>query len=51
MESHETNVRSEFVAQGINQTIHRVYLDVKTNINILTTFMRIHKDIETKLLF
>ena len=46
----ETNVRSEFVAQGINQTIHRVYLDVKTNINILTTFSMIHKDIENQVI-
>lgn len=45
----ETNVRSEFVEQGINQTIHRVYLDVKTNVNILTTFSIIHKDIENQI--
>ena len=38
------------MAQGINQTIHRVYLDVKTNINILTTFSMIHKDIENQVI-
>ena len=34
----ETDLRSEFTAQGINQTLHRVYLQVKCNVNILTPF-------------
>ena len=32
----ETNIRSEFISQGVNQTIHRIYLDVETHISILT---------------
>ena len=46
----ETNVRSEFVSQGVNQTIHRVYLDIKTNVSILTSFEIIEKDIENQVL-
>ena len=46
----ETNVRSEFISQGVNQTIHRVYLDVKTNVNILTSFDVIEKSIENQVL-
>ena len=46
----ETNVRSEFIAQGVNQTVHRIYLDIKTNINILTSFDTIEKSIENQVL-
>ena len=31
----ETNLESEFIAQGVNQTLHRVYLEVNTNVGIL----------------
>ena len=33
--SVETNFKSEFKAVGINQTLHRIYLEVKCNVNIL----------------
>lgn len=46
----ETNVRSEFIAQGVNQTIHRVYLDIKTNMNILTSYSTTEKSIENQIL-
>lgn len=46
----ETNVRSEFIAQGVNQTIHRVYLDIKTNMNILTSYNTTEKSIENQIL-
>lgn len=32
----ETKINSEFEAMGINQTIHRIYLDLKCRIGILT---------------
>ena len=48
--SVETNIRSEFEAQGVNQTIHRVYLDIKTNVNILTSLETIEKSIENQVL-
>ena len=34
----ETKLRSEFESKGINQTIHRVYLDVICNVSILTPY-------------
>ena len=46
----DTNLKSEFVAQGVNQTIHRVYLEIKTNVNILTSFSTIESSIENQVL-
>lgn len=34
----ETDLRSEFKSQGVNQTIHRIYLQVDCKINILTPY-------------
>ena len=45
-----TDLRSEFISQGVNQTMHRVYLDIKTNVNILTSFKTIQKTIENQVL-
>ena len=41
----ETDFRSEFINQGINQTLHRIYLEVICNVKVLTPF----KDIERKI--
>lgn len=46
----ETDLRSEFTAQGINQTLHRVYLQVKCNVNILTPFDNIAHEITNQVL-
>lgn len=46
----ETDLRSEFVAQGVNQTIHRVYLDIKTNVSILTVFSTMQRSITNQFL-
>lgn len=48
--SVETDLKSEFVAQGINQTLHRVYLEVKCNVDILTPFENITKEITNQVL-
>ena len=32
----ETDLRSEFKEAGINQTLHRIYLEIKCNVSILT---------------
>ena len=45
-----TDLRSEFVSQGINQTLHRVYLQVDTRVNILTPFDNIEKEISNQVL-
>mgnify|MGYP004624048211 CR=1 FL=1 len=34
----ETNIKSEFVAQGINQTLHRVYVDFDCNMKLIAGF-------------
>lgn len=41
----ETKVRSEFESTGINQTIHRIYLDVKCKVSILTPYNVIEETI------
>ena len=46
----ETDLKSEFTAQGINQTLHRVYLEVKCRVNILTPFQDIEKEITNQVL-
>ncbi len=46
----ETDLKSEFQAQGINQTLHRIYLQVKCEINVLTPFKDISKDITNQVL-
>ena len=46
----ETDLKSEFEAQGINQTLHRIYLQVKCEVSILTPFKDITKDITNQVL-
>lgn len=46
----ETDLKSEFTTQGINQTLHRVYLEVKCRVNILTPFQNIEKEITNQVL-
>lgn len=43
--SVDTNLKSEFISQGINQTLHRVYLEIECKVNILTS----HATIEDKI--
>ena len=46
----ETDLRSEFIAQGVNQTLHRVYLQVDCRINILTPYNMIEREISNQVL-
>lgn len=46
----ETDLKSELTAKGINQTLHRVYLQVKCKIDILTPFEDIEKEITNQVL-
>lgn len=41
----ETDLRSEFKTAGINQTLHRIYLEIKCNVIILTPFETIEEQI------
>ncbi len=45
-----TDLRSEFVSQGINQTIHRIYLQIDCAVNILTPFKTIEESISNQVL-
>lgn len=46
----ETDLRSEFKEQGINQTIHRVYLEVTCEVSILTPYNSITEKITNQVL-
>ena len=46
----ETDLRTEFVEAGINQTLHRIYLEVKCNVNILTPYHTIKETIINQVL-
>lgn len=46
----KTNVRSEFISQGINQTLHRLYLDIDSEISVLTPFNTINESIKNQLI-
>ena len=45
-----TDVKSEFVSQGINQTIHRVYLQIDCNVDILTPYENIGTNVSNQVL-
>ncbi|MBR0351227.1 MAG: sporulation protein YunB [Clostridia bacterium] len=46
----KTDLKSEFTAQGINQTLHRVYLQVECEVSILTPFDTIERSITNQVL-
>lgn len=46
----ETDLRTEFKEAGINQTLHRIYLEVKCNVSILTPYDVIHDTITNQVL-
>lgn len=46
----ETDLRSEFKSAGINQTIHRIYLQVDCKVNILTPYTTFEQGISNQVL-
>ena len=46
----EAKIDSEFTAVGINQTVHRIYLDLNCSIGILSPFETITKEVSSKVL-
>ncbi len=46
----QTDLRSEFNSAGINQTIHRIYLQVDCQINILIPYKSINESISNQVL-
>jgi sporulation protein YunB len=48
--SIEADIKSEFSAVGINQTLHRIYLDLECTIGILTPFETLNKTVSSQVL-
>lgn len=46
----ETDLRSEFISAGINQTLHKIYLEVKCKVVILTPYSTIEEEIINQVL-
>ena len=46
----DTDLKSEFISQGVNQTLHRVYLEIKANVSILSSFKTIESSIQNQVL-
>lgn len=46
----DTKLESEFQAQGINQTLHRIYLSLKCQVTILTPYNSIKQTIDNQVL-
>lgn len=41
----ENEIKSEFIAKGINQTLHRIYVDFQCNVRILTPIKNYEKTV------
>jgi len=46
----DTDLRSEFINKGINQTLHRVYLQVDCKVSIITSFEKIESNVSNQVL-
>lgn len=46
----ETDLRSEFISQGINQTLHRVYLQLDCEVSVLTPYHNLTDKISNQVL-
>jgi sporulation protein YunB len=46
----ETDLRSEFIAKGINQTLHRVYLQIDCPVQILSSYKTMEENISNQFL-
>ena len=45
-----TDIKTEFTAAGINQTIYRIYLNIDCNVSILTSYKSIDRKITNQVL-
>ena len=46
----ETDLKSEFISQSATQTLHRVYLQIICNVNVVTPYEVIKSSIQTQIL-
>lgn len=45
-----TDIKTEFTSCGINQTMYRIYLEIKCNVNIVTSYKTINTEIINQVL-
>lgn len=45
-----TDIKSEFISQGINQTIHRIYMEIICEVSVLTPVNTITQEVYNKVL-
>ena len=45
-----TDLRSEFISKGINQTLHRIYLQIDCKMNVLLPFETLEENISNQIL-
>ncbi len=45
-----TDIRTEFKAAGINQTVYRIYVNIECNVNILTPYKTINNKINNQIM-
>lgn len=45
-----TELKSEFSSRGINQTLHRIYLDISMNVSILTPYHTVYSNVKSEVL-
>lgn len=45
-----TSLKSEFSSAGINQTLHRIYLEINMNVSILTPYHSINSNVKSQVL-
>lgn len=46
----QTDLRSEFTSAGINQTLHKIYLQVDCNVSVMTPYNNINEKISNQVL-
>ena len=46
----ETNIKSEFSSAGINQTLHKIYIDIVCHVSILTPYKDTNEDVSLNVL-
>ena len=46
----DTNIKSEFIAQGINQTLHRVFVDFDCDMKIITPVKNFSQNVKNQVI-
>ena len=46
----KTNIKSEFEETGINQTLHKIYLDIECNVSLLSPFKDLDESVNVQVL-